>query len=414
MHKCKFYNMYLKSITVNNYRSIQKASVEFEDGLNIVIGKNGVGKSNLLKYINQNLDYRAFSRRRSNTGSNFEFEYTLCYNDNQDKIELTIYYKRERIINNNELSSIRQILLSKKVNNDYLFKNEFFDLSQVAMQKRSIEQNNKALAELEIIKKLPKEYISFEIPEDQSWLSRSARYEMNIEYNLDSDDFILPDFAILSELHDLIDFWILTEVVRNEAASSVAELDIKLIESVFFKSFVFLKEEYALDYYLSMFSPISEVRLTPNINVYYAENKVLIENLLLEFKVNNSWVPWSHLSDGTKRLFYLISQCLALKKNGLLLIEEPELGIHPHQLISLMQFLKEQSHNKQIILSTHSPIVLDILSPDELDKINIAKLTNNGAAFYKLTDEQKETAKQYMEQVGELSHYWLHSDLEDE
>ena len=130
-------------------------------------------------------------------------------------------------------------------------------------------------------------------------------------------------------------------------------------------------------------------------------------------RINNSWMPWSYLSDGTKRLFYLITESLSTEE-GLLLIEEPELGIHPHQLFTLMQFIKDQSLYKQIIISTHSPIVLDILSPDELNKINIAKLTDTGSKFLKLSELQISKAKVYMTDLGDLSHYWLHSDLEDE
>ena len=145
----------------------------------------------------------------------------------------------------------------------------------------------------------------------------------------------------------------------------------------------------------------------------YIKNKILVDNLLIDFKVNDAWIPWSYLSDGTKRLFYLITQCLSLKE-GLLLIEEPELGIHPHQLYSLMDFIKEQSRDKQIIISTHAPIVLEVLPPDELNRITVAKLSKEGTQFYKLDDEQIETAQKYMKEVGHLSYYWSHSDLGNE
>jgi predicted ATPase len=79
-----------------------------------------------------------------------------------------------------------------------------------------------------------------------------------------------------------------------------------------------------------------------------------------------------------------------------------------------MEFIKEQSQDKQIIISTHSPIVLDVLSPDELNRINIVKLTNEGTQCYKLNEEQVATAQRYMSEVGDLSYYWLHSDLENE
>jgi len=41
---------YLKKAKLKGYKSIKDAEVEFHDGLNIIIGKNASGKSNLLEY----------------------------------------------------------------------------------------------------------------------------------------------------------------------------------------------------------------------------------------------------------------------------------------------------------------------------------------------------------------------------
>ena len=68
---------------------------------------------------------------------------------------------------------------------------------------------------------------------------------------------------------------------------------------------------------------------------------MLIENIQLDFKIDGRWLPWSQLSDGTKRLFYIIAE--VSNNEALILIEEPELGIHPHQFNLLMDFLKEQA-----------------------------------------------------------------------
>jgi len=121
-------------------------------------------------------------------------------------------------------------------------------------------------------------------------------------------------------------------------------------------------------------------------------------------------MPWSYLSDGTKRLFYILTEVIS-SGEGLILLEEPELGIHPHQLFKVLQFLKDQSLEKQIIISTHSPLALDILNDTELGKITIANFSK-GTKFTKLTKPQIEKAKKYMQNVGDFSSYWLHSDLE--
>ena len=150
--------------------------------------------------------------------------------------------------------------------------------------------------------------------------------------------------------------------------------------------------------------------MSRNINVY--EDLESIENIYFEFYINNQWVPWSYLSDGTKRIFYLITEVTALRNNGVALIEEPELGVHPHQLHLLTQFLKEQSESKQIIITTHSPQVLNVLDADELNRIIIAEMIDNGTQLKHLDERRIEKARSYMRDEAYLSDYWLHSDLE--
>jgi ABC-type multidrug transport system ATPase subunit len=134
-----------------------------------------------------------------------------------------------------------------------------------------------------------------------------------------------------------------------------------------------------------------------------------LENLYFEFKINDEWHSWQSLSDGTKRLFCLVTQVILA--NELILLEEPELGIHPHQLYLLMTFLKEQAETKQIILTTHAPQVLDILNDGELNRIIIAEMTNKGTQLRHLNEKQMKKAGIYLKDSF-LSDYWRFSDLE--
>ena len=100
-------------------------------------------------------------------------------------------------------------------------------------------------------------------------------------------------------------------------------------------------------------------------------------------------------------------------QGGLVLVEEPELGVHPHQFDKIMTFLKEQAEDKQIIVSTHSPQALNHLTVDELDHLMIAKFDNKkGTQIKHLTPAQTKKAKAYINKVGFFSDYWLLSDLE--
>ena len=52
--------------------------------------------------------------------------------------------------------------------------------------------------------------------------------------------------------------------------------------------------------------------------------------------------------------------------NDLLLIEEPEVCVHHGLLASVMELIKNQSTEKQIVFSTHSDFILDHITPDQV------------------------------------------------
>jgi len=54
--------VYFKNINFNNYRNFSKSSLSFEKGCNIIIGRNGSGKSNVLEGISLFEKGRGFRR----------------------------------------------------------------------------------------------------------------------------------------------------------------------------------------------------------------------------------------------------------------------------------------------------------------------------------------------------------------
>jgi predicted ATP-binding protein involved in virulence len=172
---------------------------------------------------------------------------------------------------------------------------------------------------------------------------------------------------------------------------------------------------------LKKYTPIEDFRINENYNIHEDQNVLYLSNVFFEFKIKGTWHPFSSLSDGTKRLFYIVSEIIIdyelIEKNKnfmeLILLEEPELGIHPHQFAQLMQFLKIESQNKQIIITTHSPQALDVLEENELDRISIAYMnpTSDGTQIRQLTEMEIAKAQAYMKE-DYLRDYWIHSDLE--
>ena len=76
----------------------------------------------------------------------------------------------------------------------------------------------------------------------------------------------------------------------------------------------------------------------------------------------HGWVPSTRLSDGTLRFICLATVLCHPSAPRLICIEEPELGLHPDILPTIADMLIEASQRTQIIVTTHSDILVDALS----------------------------------------------------
>lgn len=101
-------------------------------------------------------------------------------------------------------------------------------------------------------------------------------------------------------------------------------------------------------------------------------------------------IPASQVSDG----LLVVLACLALAHSPnpprLILLEEPETGIHPQRLkevIELLRRVTERPGGPQILMTTHSPYALDFFQPnevtlcvrDETDGVQVHNLRDSGA-----------------------------------
>ena len=84
-------------------------------------------------------------------------------------------------------------------------------------------------------------------------------------------------------------------------------------------------------------------------------------SLFLEESGNRS-IPATRLSDGTLRYLCLLAVLLHPELPSLIGIEEPELGLHPDLLPTLADLLVEASERTQLIVTTHSDVLVDALT----------------------------------------------------
>lgn len=105
-------------------------------------------------------------------------------------------------------------------------------------------------------------------------------------------------------------------------------------------------------------------------------------------------------SDGTLRAICLISLLLLPKKNrlNLIVVDEPELGLHPYALQVIASLFRAASRHTQVLVSTQSSAFLDAF---EIEDIVVVE-RNNEATEVSRPDAEKLTAWLEDYSVGEI------------
>ena len=86
--------------------------------------------------------------------------------------------------------------------------------------------------------------------------------------------------------------------------------------------------------------------------------------LVIEY-MNGARVPSWLASDGTLRLLALTVPAYLQQLEGTFLIEEPENGIHPRAIETVLQSLSS-IYRSQVLVATHSTVALNMLEPNEV------------------------------------------------
>lgn len=93
-----------------------------------------------------------------------------------------------------------------------------------------------------------------------------------------------------------------------------------------------------------------------------------------------------NLSDGTLRMICLATLLLQPNPPGTIIIDEPELGLHPFAISKLAGLLKSVPESTQIIISTQSVNLVNEFSPDNI--IVVQREGNHDTVFRRQSEEQ--------------------------
>ena len=122
--------------------------------------------------------------------------------------------------------------------------------------------------------------------------------------------------------------------------------------------------------------------------------------LYLHEKGLSAPVPATRLSDGTLRWLCLLSILCHPEPPPLVCIEEPELGLHPDIIPTIAELLVDASQRMQLIVTTHSDILVSALT-DVPEAVLVCERDEDGTRVRRLDREQlKDWLEKYT--LGEL------------
>ena len=120
---------------------------------------------------------------------------------------------------------------------------------------------------------------------------------------------------------------------------------------------------------------------------------------LLWKQIDSDYALWpSQLSDGSIRFICLVTALLQPDPPSTIIIDEPELGLHPYAITLLGSLLRSASSRMQVIVSTQS---VPLVNEFSLDDLIVVEREDGATAFKRLdADEFNDWLEDYS--VGEL------------
>jgi hypothetical protein len=116
------------------------------------------------------------------------------------------------------------------------------------------------------------------------------------------------------------------------------------------------------------------------------------------------------VSDGTVRTAEILWALLTLGSSGLLLLEEPETGIHPGLIRKLLAVIDSYTIDHQVLVSTHSLQVVNWARPEE---IRLVERTQNVTRARALSQAQLKHLGAYLDDEGSLGDFVYGGGAED-
>jgi len=319
----------IDSVKIEGYKSILSQHIELRS-MNVVLGGNGVGKSNLLSVFPF---FRKIIQSRD-----WEYSHTvdasrLLYMGRKvtDKIRLSFHFT-------NSWLNLMNIEL-KDVDNSLRVKSLFVDENERIVS--SFGQTKEA--NVDRLRDLVDQFWVHHFQDTGDKSSYRATSRVSDSRFLRADGSNLASVLYRIRTSDPSLFRRIEDVIHETTPS--------------FRCFDLMPDPFNEEYIRLLWHPVGE------------------DVLFDEFQ----------LSDGTLRLMSLFTLLLQPKLPSLILIDEPEIGLHPAAIAILADLLKKASEKAQIIISTQSIDLVNRFSPED---ILVGDYLQNQSVFKRLNTEE--------------------------
>jgi len=319
----------LESLSVENFKSIRRQKLQLEP-LNVFIGGNGSGKSNLIEVfrflreiVNQHL--AAYTARKGGADSLLHFG-----RKRSSSIELKVQFS----------ASAEQV-------NTYSVSLTATDDDQLVIRQESISAGDGVPGE---------------------WLSESPFGGPTRESRLRS----IPRIAGSQICTDLQNFWVYHFHDTSDSAPLKATTDVE--DNRFLRpqaenlpAFLYLLQEKYPDHMANIRDAVRQV--APLFDRFQlAPSRLNPSKIKLEWQERgaDSYFNASALSDGTLRFICLATLLLQPTLPPLILLDEPELGLHPAAITLLAGLLMSAAARAQVIVATQSVTLVNQFEPSQV------------------------------------------------
>ncbi len=386
--------MYIKHVKISNFRGIKEGDFRFHEGMNIIIGPSNVGKSTILTAIDFVLNPN-HSWWRRDTLSELDF----YRKDTTEPIVIEIMLG---------CGSYKCIERGKKCPR--------FDIGT----EETCKLTNKLICvdrkSQKVLKADDEEIVNSEQVETCILLQMKAEYQASEGYVEVTHSVLNEDKEVWSDLTRPMKEWIgsllfvsganpLSDCrlqynsLLTRAMGDIGEWEQEFLgefKSKLKEKVEFLSEGQAnvilktFETQSSKLSPILEG--SPSLGIEGTEKRDLLRQVELCFKTKECELPLSRYGRGMQNMASMIMATLVQSTGrksrppvSIVMIEEPEQNLEPQLQRSILRFIRsllEESDNRQIIVTTHSPyIVSSDLKLDTVIKINESERGNAEGVF---------------------------------